>query len=102
MGSKARIKNEILPLILKNRTENQYFVDLMAGGMNLTDSVEGNRIANDLNFYLIEMWKELLKGWKPEKFYSRDFYTEVKNNKEKFPPYLVGWIGFNCSYSEIS
>ena len=99
MGSKARIKKEILPLILKNRTENQFFVDLMGGGMNLIDSVDGNRIANDLNFYLIKMWKELLKGWKPEKFYSRDFYTEVKNNKEKFPPYLVGWIGFNCSYS---
>ena len=99
MGSKARIKKEILPLILKNRTENQFFVDLMGGGMNLIDSVEGNRIANDFNFYLIEMWKELLNGWKPEKFYSRDFYNEVKNNKEKFPPYLVGWIGFNCSYS---
>ena len=99
MGSKARIKNEILPLMLKNRTENQYFVDLMGGGMNLIDSVNGNRIANDLNFYLIEMWKELLKGWKPKKFYSREFYQEVKNNKEKFPPYLVGWIGFNCSYS---
>ena len=28
MGSKARIKKEILPLILKNRTENQFFVDL--------------------------------------------------------------------------
>ena len=60
MGSKARIKKEILPLILKNRTENQFFVDLMGGGMNLIDSVDGNRIANDLNFYLIEMWKELL------------------------------------------
>ena len=32
MGSKARIKKEILPLILKNRTENQFFVDLMGGG----------------------------------------------------------------------
>ena len=99
LGSKARIKNEILPIILKQRTENQYFVDLMGGGMNLIDSVEGNRIANDLNFYLIEMWKALLNGWKPERFYSREFYQEVKNNKEKFPPYLVGWIGFNCSYS---
>lgn len=99
MGSKARIKKEILPLILKDRTENQFFVDLMGGGMNLIDSVKGNRIANDLNFYLIEMWKELLKGWIPEKSYSKEFYNEIKNNKESFPPYLVGYVGFNCSYS---
>ena len=99
MGSKARIKKEILPLILKDRTENQFFVDLMSGGMNLIDGVEGNRIANDLNFYLVEMWKALLNGWNPEPFYSREFYNNVKNNKEKFPSYLVGWLGFNCSYS---
>ena len=99
MGSKARIKNEILPLILKNRTENQYFVDLMCGGFNLIDSVDGNRIANDLNYYLIEMFKALLSGWIPVDFYDKDFYNEVKNNKEKFPPYLVGWLGFVCSFS---
>ena len=101
MGSKARIKKEILPLILKDRQPNQFFVDLMSGGMNLIDGVEGNRIANDLNFYLVEMWKEILKGWIPEDFYEREFYYEVKKNKEKFPPYLVGYLGFNCSYSGV-
>ena len=99
MGSKARIKKEILPLILKDRKENQYFVDLMCGGFNLIDSVEGNRIANDLNYYLIEMFRALLGGWIPCDFYDKDFYNEVKNNKEKFPPYLVGWLGFVCSFS---
>lgn len=99
MGSKARIKKEILPIMLKNRKENQYFVDLFAGGMNLIDSVDGNRIANDFNYYLIEMFRSLLNGWIPNDFYDRDFYNEVKNNKNKYPAYLVGWIGFNCSYS---
>lgn len=99
MGSKARIKKEILPIILKDRKENQYFVDLFAGGMNLIDSVEGNRIANDLNYYLIEMWRLLLNGWIPKPFYDREFYNKVKNNKDDYPAYLVGWIGFNCSYS---
>lgn len=99
MGSKARIKKEILPIILKERKENQYFVDLFAGGMNLIDSVEGNRIANDLNYYLIEMWRFLLNGWIPKPFYDKEFYNKVKNNKDYYPSYLVGWIGFNCSYS---
>ena len=99
MGSKARIKKEILPIILKDRKENQYFVDLFACGMNLIDSVDGNRIANDLNYYLIEMWRLLLNGWIPKPFYDREFYNKIKNNKDDYPAYLVGWIGFNCSYS---
>lgn len=99
MGSKARIKKEILPIILKDRKENQYFVDLFAGGMNLIDSVDGNRIANDLNYYLIEMWRLLLNGWIPKPFYDREFYNKVKNNKDDYYANLVGWIGFNCSYS---
>ena len=99
MGSKARIKNEILPIILKDRTENQFFVDLFCGGMNLIDGVSGNRIANDLNSYLIKMFSVIIDGWIPEKEYSKDFYNKVKNNKENYPEYLVGWIGFNCSYS---
>lgn len=67
--------------------------------MNLIDSVDGNRIANDLNFYLIEMWRLLLNGWIPKDYYDREFYNKVKSNKDDYPYYLVGWIGFNCSYS---
>jgi len=98
MGSKNRIAKEILPIILKDRKEGQFFVDLMTGGANLIDKVSGNRIANDANVYLIAMWKELLKGWIPEKI-DKCFYDYVKNNKEKCDNFLVGWIGFNCSYS---
>ena len=57
MGSKNRIANEILPIILKDRTENQWYVEPFCGGCNLIDKVDGNRIANDKNKYIIAMWK---------------------------------------------
>lgn len=98
MGSKARFTKEILPIILKERKQDQWYVEPFGGGMNSICEVSGNRIANDSNFYLIEMWRELIKGWIPEEI-SKDEYLQVKKNKEKYPPYLVGWIGFNCSYS---
>ena len=98
MGSKARIKKEILPLILKDRQPNQFFVDLMSGGMNLIDGVEGNRIANDLNFYLIEMWRKLLEGWIPDEFYEKEIHYSVKKTPEKYPAYLVGYVRFICSF----
>ena len=97
MGSKARIAKHILPIILKDRTDNQWYVEPFAGGMNMIMHVTGKRIANDINFYLIEMWKELLNGWVPEKV-SRDAHTDVKRNTVNYDPYYVGWVRFNCSF----
>jgi len=47
MGSKSRIANDILPIILKDRKQDQYYVEPFCGGLNVIDKVDGNRIAND-------------------------------------------------------
>ena len=100
MGSKNRFAKELLPIILKDRTKVQYYVEPFAGGMNLIDKVEGNRIANDINTDLIEMWKALVcDDWIPNTFVSREMYNEIRSNKKDYEPWLVGWVGFNCSYS---
>ena len=98
MGSKARIAKEILPIILKDRNPEQWYVEPFAGGMNSICEVGGNRVANDINYYLIEMWKELCKGWQPHKINSNTYHI-VRLNREQSAPHVVGWVGFNCSYS---
>lgn len=98
MGSKARFTKDILPIILKDRKPEQWYVEPFAGGMNAICEVNGNRIANDIHYYLIEMWKELCNGWIPQKI-NRNTYHIVRNNREQFEPRFVGWVGFNCSYS---
>lgn len=98
VGSKARFRKEILEIVLSGRKSQQYYVEPFAGGMNVISEVNGLRIANDINPYLISMWKELASGWVPKKI-TKDIYLDVKNNVEKYPPYFVGWVGFNCSYS---
>lgn len=98
MGSKARFSSEILPIILQERQENQFYVEPFAGGMNMISEVGGNRIANDVHYYLIQMWKELVAGWVPDKI-SKEQYLDVRANQNNYPPYFVGWVGFNCSYS---
>ncbi len=99
MGSKARFASEILPIILKNRQPNQWYVEPFCGGCNIIDKVNGNRLANDINPYLIAMWKALVyRDWKPEKI-TKEEYNKIRDFKECFEPYLVGWTGFNCSYS---
>ena len=79
MGSKARIAKYILPIILSNRAEGEYYVEPFCGGCNMIDKVSGNRIANDSNSYLICMWKSLTTGWQPPLIIERDFYNEVRN-----------------------
>lgn len=98
MGSKARFAKEILPLILKDRTHGQWYVEPFAGGMNSICDVWGNRIANDIHYPLIQMWRELVGGWKPIKI-TKEEYSEIRTNQDKYPAHLVGWVGFNCSYS---
>ena len=59
MGSKNRIAKFILPILLENRKEGQYYIEPFVGGCNIIGKVGGNRIASDKNKYLISMWKGL-------------------------------------------
>ena len=57
MGSKNRYAKELLPIILKNRRCDQYYVEPFVGGANMIDKVDGNRLGGDSNVYLIEALK---------------------------------------------
>lgn len=53
MGSKARIAKHILPIILNDRKEGQWYVEPFVGGANMIDKVDGNRIGADSNRHVI-------------------------------------------------
>lgn len=98
VGSKKRISKDILPILLKNRIEGCYFVDLFMGGCNIIDKVDGNRIANDINPYLVACAEALSNGWLPPKDVSEEMYNTVKCNIDKYDKALVGYMGFQLSY----
>lgn len=101
MGSKDRIAKKILPIIL-NCDLNSDYVEPFVGGFNMIDKIPSfnrKRIANDKNNYLISLFSKLQNGWIPPKKVDRETYNLVKNNKDLYPPELVGYIGFCCSYS---
>ena len=98
MGSKNRIAKDILPIILKDRiSEEQYYVEPFCGGCNLIDKIKGNRIASDINPYLIAMYQEIQRDWTPRIDYTEDEYKFIKENKQKYP-HLAGYFGFALSY----
>jgi len=100
IGSKNRFAKELLPIILKDRTPEQWYIEPFAGGMNMIDKVTGKRLANDLHFELIEMWKSFVyKGFKPDFFITKDDYKKIRDNKSDYKSDYLGWVGFGCSFS---
>ena len=99
MGSKSRIAKHILPIILKDRKDGQFYVEPFVGGANMIDKVDGNRIGSDNNKYLIACLDALKynTNWLPLSLTESE-YKNIRNNKEHFPPELVGYVGFALSY----
>lgn len=99
MGSKNRHAKELLPLILEGRSSGQWYVEPFAGGFNMIDKVTGPRIANDIHPYVTQLFSAALNGWIPPEFVSEHQYQMVRTRRYDFPGYLVGFVGFGCSYS---
>ena len=99
MGSKNRHAKELLPIILKNRRDDQWYVEPFVGGFNMIDKVPGLRLANDSHYYLIELFRAIQNGWVPPDNLSEKEYKDIKDNQESYSPYLVGFVGFGCSFS---
>jgi len=101
MGSKARFSKEILPIILKDRKPEQWYVEPFAGGMNVICDVDGNRIANDKNKHLIAMWQGLAENKQRPTEISKELYdkarTEYNNGTSKLDYFMIGWIGWMAS-----
>lgn len=98
LGSKNKISKYILPIILQDRRDGQKYVEPFVGGCNMIDKVEGARWGNDNNYYLISLWKSLQNGYIPPDNITKEEYYEIKNNKNNFPPELVAFVGFLCSF----
>lgn len=99
MGSKARHAKEMLPIILKDRKEGQWYVEPFVGGCNMIDKVDGNRIGADVNEPLISMWKSLQNGWTPPEYTTPSTYKSIRESQTTCRKDVLGWIGHCCSYN---
>ena len=101
IGSKRRISKHLLPHMLNDsRPAGQWWVEPFVGGANMIDKIDGLRLGSDINPYLIAMLKAVGRGWDPPTDVSREFYNQVRDNKDKYPPELVGFLGFGCSLAQ--
>ena len=104
MGSKNRIAKYLLPIILKDRKEGQWYVEPFVGGANMIDKVDGNRIGADKNEFLIEMWKGLQENRERPYKIEKELYNKARDSYNKSEYYtldkfMIGWIGWMGSYN---
>ena len=76
------------------------FVDLFCGSMNVTHRVDWPyKYANDKNKYIVATYERLQSGGGfPEKI-TEEEYHGIKDNKDGYPDWLVGFVGFGCSFA---
>jgi DNA adenine methylase len=98
IGSKARHAKEMLPIILKDRKEGQWYVEPFVGGCNMIDKVSGNRIGADVHEYLIAMWQAVSVGWLPPYKFTEEDYKQVKLALDNKNP-MTAYAGFSLSYA---
>ena len=104
MGSKNRIANEILPIILQGKKANQWYVEPFCGSLGTMDKVSGLRLASDKNKYLIAMWVGLQENRQRPLEISKDLYDRARNEYNngtniEFDDFMIGWIGWMASFN---
>ena len=99
MGSKNRIAKHILPIMLADRKDGQFWVEPFVGGANMIDKVEGNRIGADFNPYvsqaLIAIRDSLDMLPKNNTEFTEDMYKQLRTDDSYE---FKGYVGFTASY----
>lgn len=101
MGSKARIAKHLLPIILKDRSIDQWYVEPFVGGANMIDKVEGRRIGADSNAPLVACLDALSKKWLPMEKVSEAFFNKVKSDNSIVDPPTLGYIGTQLTFGAM-
>ena len=99
MGSKNRIAKELIPIITKDLKPNQWYVEPFVGGANMIDKIEHPyKLGADNNKYLITLLEAVQNGQELPEHITKDEYIAVKTNKDNYPDWYVGFVGFVSSF----
>ena len=100
LGSKNRISKYIAPIIQSYIDEGyNYYLEPFVGGANMIDKIQcKHKTGSDIDKYVIATLIGLRNGEIPPKEVSKEFYLDVKNNKDNYSDFIVGYIGYELSF----
>lgn len=101
LGSKNKLAKDLVPVIQNYITEDiKYYVEPFVGGANLIDKINfENKLGSDIHPYLIALlnYAQNLDNRLPSEI-SEEEYQAVKNNKDDYPDWYVGLVGFCATF----
>ena len=100
MGGKSRIAKPISEIINNNAGKDKTFVSLFCGAVNVESKIKGfdRIICNDNHEYLIALLQAVQQGYILPDNISEEQYKHIRNNKDKYPKELVGFVVFGCIF----
>ena len=103
VGSKNRLAKDLVPIIQSyiDKYNITDYYEHFCGGANIIDKIKcQNKYGSDIHPYLIALLKQTQIDTSvfPETI-SEDEYRLVRDNKEAYPDWYVGLVGFCASYN---
>lgn len=102
VGSKNKLSKDLVPIIqsyIKDDTVG--YLEPFVGGANMIDKIKHhNKIGYDMHQELIELLIQTQNNTDiiPNSI-TKDEYIKVRDNKDKYPKWYVGLVGFCGSYN---
>lgn len=100
-GGKYRFVKHITPIIQAeiDKTQARHFISPFCEACNIESAiVHADKVCNDKNAYIIQMWQELQQGREFPSTVTEEQYKHVRDRKDEDPA-LTGFIGAGCSYA---
>ena len=101
MGSKEKILS-LINYIFQREHKKKYFIDPFCGGFCVSafalERTKFKVLANDLNEYVIDLYKEILFNGSKEiskvwfDWVPRETFKDVRDNCDKYPKWYVGYV----------
>ena len=103
MGSKSRLKKEILPCIQSYINEDtKGYLEPFVGGANIIDDVVcSKKIGNDISDTLIALLNHVKNNGELPKEVDKELYDDVRANQntDKYEKWFIGAVGYLASYN---
>ena len=100
MGSKRRLSKHIIPILQKyiDAYDIKTYIEPFVGGANIIKNIKcKKRVGYDINKYLIALLSYARDNELPN-YVSKEEYNTVRLNKDKYPDWYVGFVGFCSTY----
>jgi len=100
LGGKSRTARQIAGYLNMIRKPGQPYWEPFVGAGWILERIRGTgpNYASDANPFLIAMWRALQAGWEPPGEVSEGEYQAIKAAHDSYPPELVAFVGFGCSF----